>query len=82
MTGTTKPTGKGILSARRPSQQSNGFDKSLRDLQEDTVRFNMDLGKTLHKRLKLHSVAQDKDMTAIVREWIEEKLDEEGAPKI
>lgn len=83
MTGTTKPApGKGgILSARRPSQ-SNGLDKSLKDMQEDTVRFNMDIGKSLHKRLKLHSVTEDKDMTVIVREWIEEKLDEAGAPRV
>lgn len=77
----TTPGKGGLLSARRPSQ-ANGFDKSLKDLQEDTIRFNMDIGKTLHKRLKLHSVTKDKDMTVLVREWIEAKLDEEGAPRI
>lgn len=73
-----KPGGSGSkLTARRPSQ-ANGLEKSLRDLQdnEGSVRFNVDLKKDLHKRLKLYSVQADIDMTEIVRGWIEEKLDQ------
>lgn len=62
------------LSTKRPS--ANGIEKSLKDLQEPTVRFNLDLSKSVHKRLKLHSVQTDEDMSVIVRKWIEEKLDE------
>ena len=65
------------LTARRPS--ANGIERSLKDLQEATVRFNLDLSKSIHKRLKLYSVQTDEDMSVIVRKWIEEKLDE--APK-
>lgn len=67
------------LSAKRPS--ASGIEKSLKDLQEPTTRFNLDLAKGLHKRLKLYSVKAEEDMSVIVRNWITEKLDEADATK-
>ena len=62
------------FSAKRPS--ANGVEKSIRDLQEGTKRFNVDISDSLHKRLRLLSVETGDDMTVLVRKWIEEKLDE------
>lgn len=62
------------MTAKRPT--ANGLEKSLKDLQEDTIRFNVDIAKSVHKRLKLLSVDREEDMTVIVRRWISEKLDE------
>lgn len=68
-----------MLTAKRPS--ANGKEKSLKDLQGGNVRFNFDLDKDLHKRLKRHSVEIEEDMSVIVRRWISEKLDEAEAKK-
>lgn len=76
-TATQKPKSASNLTVRRPS--ANGLEKSLKDLQEDTTRFNLDLAKPLHKRLKKYAVDQDEDMAVLVRKWISEKLDEVGA---
>lgn len=65
------------LTVHRPS---NGLAKSLRDMKEESVRFNVDLEKPQHKRLKLYAVTQGADMTELVRQWIKEGLDKAGAP--
>lgn len=63
------------LTAKRPS--ANGIEKSLKDMQEETIRFNVDLPKSMHKKLKLLSVETGDDMTVIVRRWIAKELDEQ-----
>lgn len=76
---TTPPKSAG-LTVQRPSA-SNGLAKSLREMKEESVRFNVDLDKSQHKRLKLFAVTKDVDMTELVRKWIKEGLDNEGAPE-
>lgn len=63
------------LTAKRPS--ANGIEKSLKDMQEETTRFNVDLPKSMHKKLKLLSVETGDDMTVIVRRWIAKELGEQ-----
>lgn len=60
------------LKAGRPSAQQPSV--SLADLREDTVRLNVDIDKSLHKKLKLKAVEEERSIALIVRELLEKAL--------
>ncbi len=60
------------LKAGRPSAQQPSI--SLSDLKGDTVRLNVDIDKSLHKKLKLRAVEEERSIALIVRELLEKAL--------
>jgi predicted HicB family RNase H-like nuclease len=60
------------LKAGRPSARQPSI--SLTDLKEDTVRLNVDIDKSLHKKLKLRAVEEERSIALIVRELLEKAL--------
>lgn len=47
--------------------------------QEPNKRLTIDIPQSLHTRLKLHAVKEGTKMNVLLRQWIEQELDQHGA---
>ena len=61
------------LKAGRPSARQTAV--SLSDLKPQTVRLNVDIDKSLHKKLKMHALQSDRSIAEVIRAILQEKLE-------
>jgi hypothetical protein len=61
-----------LLKAGRPSAEKRSA--TLADVKSEKVRLNVDIDKSLHRKLKQRALDQDKRVADIVREMLEGSL--------
>ena len=61
-----------LLKAGRPSAEKRSA--TLSDVKSEKVRLNVDIDKSLHRKLKQRALDQDKRVADIVREMLEGSL--------
>jgi SepF-like predicted cell division protein (DUF552 family) len=65
----------GSASEGTVSSQQDTTDLQEDVAQEEMTQLNVEIPKSLHRRLKMHSVKHDQDMKEVVREVLDRNLD-------
>ena len=64
------------LKVGRPSKAKEDLMSTVLDKKEATVRMNINLPKSLHKRLKMRAVEQEATITEIILKHVEDIVSE------